>query len=150
MKTVGAYVVVFYSGVFYVLVHKRSQRIRHGGTICALGGTIERGERAVDAAVREVHEESGLRISSGSARILSCTDTHINYTWLYKSFPTLGKPSILEVDPFDFDVPGGFVVARHCWAPLPALIKFLETHKSARYEPSFLELKALAKRLKIT
>ena len=144
MKTVGAYVVVIYSGTPYVLVHKRSKRIRHGGKICAPGGSIDRHERAVDAAVRELKEESGLVVSASSARVLGTTGTHTNYMWVYKTFPALGRPSVFEVDPWDIDIPGGFVVSRHCWAPLQALIHVLERRPMLRYPPSFTEFKVLA------
>lgn len=68
--------------------------------------------------------------------------------WVYRTFPALGRPSIFEIDPWDIDIPGGFVVSRHCWAPLQTLINTLERRPTLRYPPSFMELKTLVQRLK--
>lgn len=44
-----------------VLLQKRSVHVHTGGTWSVPGGAIERGEGPVDAALREAHEEAGLR-----------------------------------------------------------------------------------------
>lgn len=44
-----------------VLLQKRSRHVHSGGTWSVPGGALERGEDPVAAALREAHEEAGLR-----------------------------------------------------------------------------------------
>jgi 8-oxo-dGTP pyrophosphatase MutT (NUDIX family) len=61
VKTVSVYVFrLIESGPEYLALHRREGIDRLGGTWQSVHGGIEEGEMAVEAAVRELHEESGL------------------------------------------------------------------------------------------
>jgi 8-oxo-dGTP pyrophosphatase MutT (NUDIX family) len=166
-ETVGAYVVALNpkTNRFYVLVHRRSKKIKHGGTVCCPGGHIDTirtrsGERvredALTAALRELGEEAGLRLSRRTC-VLSLSPIHANFLWITRGFPPIAGPSnrhTWEIEPtgriFD-DLPGAFVMPRekHCWAPLDELIPWLAKHPELRYEGSFKVFRKLARVLNL-
>lgn len=166
-ETVGAYVVAHNpkTNRFYVLVHRRSKKIKHGGTVCCPGGHIDSirtrsGEREredpLTAALRELGEEAGLRLSR-RACVLSLSPIHINFLWIMRGFPLIAGPSnrhTWEIEPagriFD-DLPGAFVMPRekHCWAPIDELIPWLAKHPELRYEGSFKVFRKLARVLNL-
>ena len=59
------------SGEYCLVLTRRPLTLsHHGGQVCLPGGRIEAGESALDAALREFHEELGIRLES--ATLLGC------------------------------------------------------------------------------
>ena len=79
-----------------VLLQKRSRHVHSGGTWSVPGGAIERGEDPVAAALREAHEEAGLR-----ARDLVVERTVVGTdhgTWSYTYVVAQGpRPAVAEL-----------------------------------------------------
>lgn len=166
-ETVGAYVVVHNpkNDRLYVLVHRRSRKIKHGGTVCCPGGHIDTlrtpsggrvRESPLTAALRELGEEAGLRLSR-RASVLSLTPSHINFMWVLRGFPAIAGPSsrhTWEIEPtgrvFN-DLPGAFVMPRekHCWAPIDELVPWLARHSELRYDGSYKVFRKLARVLNL-
>lgn len=66
-----------------VLLQERSAAVHHGGTWGVPGGAIERGESVVAAALREAHEEAGLRADGMDVvRTVVGTD-HVDWSYTY-------------------------------------------------------------------
>jgi 8-oxo-dGTP pyrophosphatase MutT (NUDIX family) len=81
------------------------------------GGGVKKGERLAEALKREVHEEVGVTIDGGDARLIDCTDDF----YLSKDKQTLhsilifyainkftGEPSIKNIDQTEIDYINGF------------------------------------------
>tara|TARA_A100001015_G_C14844388_1_gene653813 strand:- start:175 stop:936 length:762 start_codon:yes stop_codon:yes gene_type:complete len=63
-------------GNFRCLIQKRSLHCRHGTGLLGLpGGKINRGERSAEACIREVYEETGIKLHSNQLNRLS-SDHH--------------------------------------------------------------------------
>lgn len=79
-----------------VLLQKRSRHVHSGGTWSVPGGALERGEDPVAAALREAHEEAGLR-----ARDLVVDRTIVGTdhgTWSYTYVVAEGpRPAVAEL-----------------------------------------------------
>ncbi len=56
---VGVYLWTLKCGKVHYLVHKRHHTIKNGGQISTPGGSVDKNETAVQAVIRECHEESG-------------------------------------------------------------------------------------------
>lgn len=98
-----------------LLLTVRTDTLRHhAGQIAFPGGRMEPGETAIDAALREAHEEVGL--DPGSVRIVGTADPYRTVTGFVVT-PVIGIiPPGLRLVPSDgevadiFEAPLGFVV----------------------------------------
>lgn len=120
-----------------VLLQHRALWSAQGGTWGFPGGARDLGESAIDAAVRESHEEAGVPDEDGSGiRILECHVLDLG-TWSYTTVlavaereltPVISDPESIElrwvpIDGFgDFDLHPGVADA------LPELLALLEPH----------------------
>lgn len=72
-----------------IFLNQRSMAIHHGGLWSVLGGALDRGETAIEGALREAHEEMGM-LPESSKVIGSVTDSSAG-GWSYTTV-------IVEVD----------------------------------------------------
>ncbi len=97
-----------------VLTHRPASMRAHAGQVAFPGGKLDPGEDAVEAALREAHEE--LAISPSDVRIIGASDRFVTGTG-YDVTPVLGlvppDPSI-EPNPVEvaswFEAPLGFLL----------------------------------------
>lgn len=110
-----------------VLLHRRFD-----GVVSTPGGKVDLGETSVDAAVRELREESGLRVLPWTLRLLYKDATTVCYAVRVSEDPTGPEPSFRnEIDmAYVAEFPGARTVAGtgHAWVPLARLA----THLAAR------------------
>jgi len=90
----GAIGIVVHDGKFLVI--QRAEHIRAGGKYCFPGGTIEEGETAKDAVVRELKEELGIDVEPVREVWTSVTywNVHLSF-WLV----TLPRGAEFKMDP---------------------------------------------------
>ncbi len=70
------------------LVRKQATLRRHAGQIALPGGKIEQGEAALDAALREAHEEIGL--APNAVSVLGALDPYRTLTSAFMVWPFVG------------------------------------------------------------
>ena len=120
VKNVGVYPVQGRS----VLLHRRFD-----GVVSTPGGKVDPGEAPVDAAVRELREESGLRVLPGALRLLYKDTTTVCYAVRVSEDPTGPEPLFRnEIDmAYVAEFPGARTVegTGHAWVPLARLAAHL-------------------------
>ena len=93
-----------------LLLHRPSNMRSHPGQIAFPGGKIDPGESAIEAALREAHEELGIR--AGDVRVIGTSD-------VYKTHSGFEITPVLAVVPPDLTiVPNPTEVAQWFEAPL--------------------------------
>jgi len=131
-KNVGVYPVQGRS----VLLHRRFD-----GMVSTPGGKNDFGEAPEDAAVRELREESGLRVLPGALRLLYEDASTVCYTVRVSEDPTGPEAAFRnEIDmTYGVDLPGARPVAGtgHAWVPLDRLAARLAARPrtGARLQP---------------
>ena len=148
VKNVGVYPVQGRS----VLLHRRFD-----GVVSTPGGKVDLGEAPVDAAVRELREESGLRVHPGALRLLYKDTTTVCYAVRVFEDPTGPEPLFRnEIDmAYVAEFPGARTVAGtgHAWVPLAHLAAHLEarprtgSHLQAVTELCVLRLDQLTRQI---
>jgi 8-oxo-dGTP diphosphatase len=110
-----------------VLLQKRSVHVHQGGTWGVPGGAIERGESPVDAALREAHEESGLR-ADGVAVVDTVVGTdHGDWSYTY----VMGVATRPHEPELAVAGPSSWEAERTTWVDLDA-VPDLELHPGLR------------------
>lgn len=80
-----------------LMLHRPSNMRAHPGQVALPGGKIDRGETAIEAALREANEELGIR--SSDVTVIGTTDVYRTYSG-YCITPVLGVvPADLEIAP---------------------------------------------------
>jgi len=107
--------VIAYAGGATVLLTKRADTLtNHGGQIAFPGGRLDRGETAVEAALREAHEEVGL--NPAAVEVLGVSEAYETVTGFLVT-PVVGwiaAPPTLTADAAEvadmFEVPWDFLM----------------------------------------
>ena len=98
----------------FILLHRPSNMRAHPGQVAFPGGKRDPGEDAVEAALREAHEELG--IAPESVRVIGTSDTYRTGSG-FEITPVVGiLPPDIEIQPNPaevaqwFEAPAGFVL----------------------------------------
>lgn len=99
-----------------LLLHRPSSMRAHPGQIAFPGGRVDEGETAIEAALREAHEELGIR--PGDVRVIGASDRYRTGSG-YEITPVIGVvPPEIEIHPNPaevaqwFEAPVDFVLDR--------------------------------------
>ena len=75
-----------------VLSHVRSSKISYPGKFACPGGSIDKGENPLNSAVRELYEETGLKINKTKVKLLYKKNSTAFYYLVLNSKPKIPGP----------------------------------------------------------
>lgn len=80
------------NGELWVLVGQRGVPDSWYKKICTFGGSVDKGESAIDAGLREAWEEGGIRIKRSDLQLYKAYNQFANYYCVYDREPTVLGP----------------------------------------------------------
>lgn len=108
---------------------KRSKDINNPNLFNFYGGSVEKNESSIEAAIRELEEEAGLTVEKNNL-IKLCELSTDNRNCIYYGYPIVKKPSIKL----------NFESSKHIWIPIKNLNK-LKLHPPTALIAPILEEK---------